>query len=373
MCGKLWEATVHRLFIFAASIGLAVFSQTYGSEEIAHEDSVPRHREEPAMDQPQSYSWGINPSDRTCLKSNAVSLNMEYLIWRAEEDDLGFALTNSSRSLQSNGEIERLGFKWDSGVRIGADWKTPYDGWDVLLDWTWYGNLSEKRVTAPTGDGNLGIDPWWLNPGTTRVGLAKAKWHLCLNAIDIEVARPFLLSNHLIIRPFIGTRLGVIHRQFQVYYQAQPGSSGEDPGSSKAWNKYWGIGPRFGVATDWRLRWNFYFFGNLATDILYGPSSGILRVKQEVGGETAKVIDPHFWRLLNHLQMSTGFGWGKCLNKNKVHLDAQIAWEVNQWQKVPAFMAPGGNQLGDAVGFSNSNSNRNLDLNGVTLSLFLGF
>jgi hypothetical protein len=378
------------MLMFFASLLLALSTQGYSLGSDREEAPVGNEvAQQPAPSQNSNasnaqkccsckYNWGINPSARECPnnKQDGYYGTAEWLFWRAEEDDVSLALKNSFTTVGNHGQIVRMNYEWDSGFRLGAGWNTPYDAWDFAINYTWYLNTSKLRIN-PLGTNStfLGLDAFWMPNlgGTNRVNSLTARWDCKMQIGDAEVARDYFVGDKLSFRPYLGARFAEINRELTVNYGPQNSAGSPNlntPGSVYTENNFWGIGPRFGVGGDWRLKHHFYLFGNVGTSLLYGHANGRYRVNQTFLGETVRIVDPTFWKPLSNIETKIGFGWGSCINCNRLLLSFQVAWEASQWFKVPAF---GTNNQTDAVSIGATNSNRNLGTQGLTVSAYLGF
>lgn len=221
----------------------------------------------------------------------------EPLFWKATEEGLTYAITGSFDLLSQgntfyklnleNGRSHQPKFGWHWGFKMGIGYEIPHDGWDLFADWTRYIHSASDRVsrdgdtninhfTATGGTGQF-VSPFWVaqlfaSPGLLNVG--EARWNLHLDLIDLELGREFLISRFLSLRPFIGLRNGWIDQKYNLFFlgfdfEVSPTTLGRQINVDME-NKFWGIGCRGGLNTQWFLGKGFSVYGNGAFSFLDG-------------------------------------------------------------------------------------------------------
>ncbi len=335
----------------------------------------------------------LNPSAR-CYLDNGFEASADFLYWKPEQSKLPFAFVNTNPNREDTGFIQFINFDWSPGVRVGLGWNTDYDGWNLNADWTWMRNKSNTKVDFVTRsplDGlfllnelrGVHVPSFYVetnSDNTTTIpnislGSAKASWKLLYNMFDLELSKPYSVSRRLDLTPSIGVQGGWISRHLDLFYDVMPFDDGG--WSQNDETNYWGVGPRFGLDTDWKLgNCGFELFGDFASALLFGQcfneyhditlyteggailSDNLIRITRE----------PKRTRLVPTIQMALGLGWNKCFNYSchdyYVNLDA--AWEVNYYWNLSNFFQVQGKQAA-------YNSSASLDLSGLTLNAQFGF
>lgn len=328
----------------------------------------------------------LNPSAR-CYQDNGFAASADFLYWKAGQPNLPYAFVNTDPLHQDIGFLKYIDFEWSPGVRVGLGWDTDYDGWSLNANWTWLRNKSQSSVgfvTVPDAPSfpnfaNLqgvhiptiviAIDPV-LHTNTianVALGSISASWKMMYNMFDVVLSKPYSVSRKLDLTPSIGVQGGWITRRLGLIYDTQPFENVVTETSNQ--NKYWGVGPRFGLNTDWKLGdCGFELFGNLASALLFGASfdERLHNLEEEVS--TNITIDSGRAQIAPTLQMIFGLGWNKCFTYSchdyYVNLDA--AWEVNYYWNLQNFLMLQGNQ-------ALYNSPSTLDMNGLSLHASFGF
>lgn len=348
------------------------------------------------------YNRNVNPP-AACMNPcvNDIFVTGAFLWWLTDENDfsLGFnqktpyvTPTSTVIGLGANGNIINFDYQWDPGFRVGLGWQShSAEGWDIVLDWTWYLNKTTQTESAvnttpssPSVNAGQGIVPFWgssflaANP---FYGNMKADYRLHYNMIDLELGRDFFVSCALSLRPFLSVEGGWIHREWNVLYTdfLAPVSLGSflasDSYSTKS--NYWGVGPRAGLGGNWWLGAGFKLFGNLSGSLLSGritKNTASLTDSSFTGGVTSTDIqtwtnDPLF-RVVPHLQAAVGAAYDICFSCEQYRFSISAGWEVNEFWNVSKVIFTDTNTSANGSGvttpFNRANRSNNIALSGLT-------
>lgn len=309
----------------------------------------------------------------------------EFLWWRAENQGftIAFNQTVNSTSIPSIGKIVQFDTEWDPGFRVGTGWNSGTGDWDVEASWTWYNNRSKQtnHVAVAAASAGEGFYPVWPVASTisssTDLGPyteVKADWNLVLNAVDVALSKALLNQKNFSLHLFWGARGAWLYQTFHNHFFSPIATrvSASVPNFEfDGDNDYWGVGPRTGLESEWRLGKGFSFIGKTATALLYGHGA----VKHlSKGPNSAGVsvihhsIDQDFNQLAPYLQLLLGFKWETDV-RNRFSFGIQAAWEANYWW----------NQFNIPVSFEKfvspmpSVGNSPLSIEGLNLSLQFDF
>jgi hypothetical protein len=272
---------------------------------------------------------------RGCSPEGGVYFSADFLWWRAENHGLSAAFENQSESV-SDGSIFRVSPAWDPGFRLGLGWNTSYDGWDLLLNWTWYENnaSSTKTRNGIAFGSQQGFYPMWPHAHSPYgpFQTAGVTYRILYNAIDFEIGRAVFTSKKLSFRPFWGPRAAWLSQTFQTRFTT-PLSNSADPQKSEGRDVYWGIGPRAGTAAEWHVGSGFSVVGLVAAAALYGNARVRFQNQELTNG--AYVLERKFTddfdQLAPQLQLLLGLQWGSCLWTDRYYLAFSAVWETNYW------------------------------------------
>ena len=338
----------------------------------------------------------MNPSDR-CYLENRFDISASFLWWKAEQPDLPCSFVNTDPNPdngQNFGFIDYINFGWKPGFRVEGCWETNYDGWNLSTNYTWMENESHAhsgKMTNPEvglftqlsdfrGDHPpypiFDTDVGTFTTVTFNLGLgtASAKWKMQYNMFDLQLGKPYLVSPKLALTPFIGGLGGWIKRDLKIIYS-------NEPFSDSSWHQhfisnYWGVGPRLGFNSDWKIGSGFEFFGNFASALLFGSNYGekalcsvFVGAEPLVSRLQADLYRKHGkTRIVPAIQMMIGLGWNDCFNWNchDYYIDLSAAWEVNYYWNFQNFL----NNQAIQAAYVHPTS---LELGGLTASATVGF
>lgn len=289
-----------------------------------------------------SATLGIFASETASCPSSGFKLQkwdffVDILLWRA--DQIGtWALsaldvsTNLLTNVIVDVEPNNVLFDWSTGFRGGASYCLDRDHWDLQLFYTWF--HTQKRMQAP-GIGALSafLGNWLtfgLNPFSSPIA-ANIRWAILLNMFDWQLSRNYFASKTISFRPSLGVKGGWIHQNIHSHWQLPE----QVFSTENLENYFWGIGPKAGLDTQWRLldrgNHSFYLFADTAIALLSGCWT--FKDEQKTTSDTSltSFVIPKTYAGTFMLQGLMGFGWDVCLNQNQSKLTMQLGLETQVW------------------------------------------
>ncbi|NGX60021.1 MAG: hypothetical protein KR126chlam3_01183 [Chlamydiae bacterium] len=231
----------------------------------------------------------------------------DFLYWYARETNLSYALeivTTPESFPQADllkpvpafapKKTHHVDTKWDPGFRVGIGTNFSCDGWDSLLQWTYYKNENKdaKTVTgfgpdpsaAETDPGITFLLNQWFNASFMRFNepmvfnKVSAKWQLHFNQLDWEIGRKYWLSPCFTMRPYLGLRGAWIKTEFgtsSIFAMANTISPSQFTSKDGLYkddftNRSWGGGILGGIQPNWHICQNFILFGNVEMALIWG-------------------------------------------------------------------------------------------------------
>lgn len=332
-----------------------------------------------ALEQRKTANGMVNPSGRPEVKDGAdVFFTGDFLIWQAHENGLGYVIKSKGPNV-TDAVTKEMHFKYDPGFRVGFGWNTPHDGWDLYANWTCFTSNASGHKNNHGGV----MYPVLFNQvfstqfNNSSPSSAKAHFNLHLNMIDLELGREFFVSKWLTLRPFIGMTTAWINQRMHAEYKGfQTTSNNFVSYVNHMKNKYWGIGVRPGLNTQWGLGSGFSFYGNTALSLLYGyfQLDGHQYTKNTFG-PVANYVDiehsPRVGRAIAEMQL--GIRWEHMLANDHVHFSMQAGWENLMFFEQNQFESLLAGREGNAFKGSVVSNQGDLTIQGYTISLRLDF
>jgi Legionella pneumophila major outer membrane protein precursor len=292
----------------------------------------------------------VNPPARPLVEDFDVNLFGDLLIWQAHQNNLPIAIKNKATNFTSTSgyqnfqeaTVKHLHHNYDTGLRLGVDFDTMYDGWDVCLTWLSFDADADKSVFASGNQElfpsrlNLLIAPFIADSDDFAVtpapvyGKAHARWKSFLNQIDFDLGREFFVSRRLTLRPHFGLRTTWIRQHLKTEYSdgiiiiGRPTMSDT---SVKEKNKWWGIGLEGGLDASWMLGEEFSLYANLAAAIESGFQK--VKVSQEIESTDTTFEDlKDSYRISRPiLDLQLGLKWDRMLANGSYNFGFHFGWE----------------------------------------------
>ena len=292
-----------------------------------------------------------------------LCLDAEFLWWIAQQDGLIFAQTGVNSVGPSNfvGDVKQIKPHWEPGCRVGLRWNTPYDQWDLFLNWTYYHSNAHDSAKGS-------LLTLWGHPSfdvADTATFAKAHWHLDLNLADLECGRSFWVGKKFSLRPFLGLRGAWIYQNFKIHYDYNV--TPVVTGRLKMTNNFGGGGIRAGCDARFAFSRGWSAYGLISYALLYGSFN--TDYKEKESSTLIGVSDDNFQQGLSASQLVLGIRWDTYFSGCRTHAALYAGWEQNFWvglNKTTHFV----HQLHEA----NMNKySSNLSLQGGTAGLLFDF
>lgn len=287
-----------------------------------------------AMEDSQNGCCVLNPPARPFNACDwGIYLKVDPFVWQAHASGIAPAIETSSSPLFFNSDgksqVKNFNFDWDWGFRLGLGCNLPHDGWDTLLQWTYWKTSASKTIPVPaTG----ALFPRLGHPGVVFIQSAtglEGKWDLKLDFLDLENGRAFYVSRFFSLRPFAGLRSAWLNQHLNTTYDGIGIGSAPALAVNQS-NRYWGLGIRGGLDMQWGFSSNWSLFSNYSSSLLYNYFS-VKHKETELGANGAEVEQfdvVNFYHLgtsITDMQIGVRFDWSSC--DECFHLGLDLGWE----------------------------------------------
>ncbi len=280
-----------------------------------------------ALEQRRGSNGMINPPARPVVRDGTdLWVQAEVLYMNATEDGLAYAIKTTSTLPVVDGNVKNVKYDWSWGFRAGLGYNLPHDGWDALLNWTWFQSRESKtdKPAAPEILVSTQIAP---TQAAVADSSASGRSSLHLNFLDFELGREFFVSKWLTLRPFVGARGAWVNRNFKTNYV----NTSAVKLAAHDHNRFRGGGVRAGLDTQWGLGSGWSFFGDLALSLIYGTQR--LHSHQDsttTAGVQARIQHVHDnWMAVRPmLDLGVGLRWDHLFGCNDAYrIRIQLGWE----------------------------------------------
>jgi hypothetical protein len=198
--------------------------------------------------------------------AQGLSTFADLLIWSASEETASpwATVITEPTDLSIVYTAPNIYFNTKPGFRGGFIYDGEPVSWDTKLYWTYFATNAKSEF--PTSLTQL------ITPGSFSGFLSKdfffgasSKWQLFLNMIDAEIGHQFNVGDTFSVRPSIGIKGGWINQTIHSKYDAYIYTS-----TDKIRNNFSGLGPSFGLETEWNIINNLDLIANFQTAFLWG-------------------------------------------------------------------------------------------------------
>lgn len=332
-----------KFFACLLLIALSLSGELFSSEEM-REISMFQSDEKASLGMTLSTSTRLRKAEdaiqelkksRGTRNSHCGYLNVDFLCWRGQGSDWGFAGVDDIMSNPRNVGIKgvRGEPKWKPGIRMEVGFSTPLD-WNISFLWTYYHNRSTSAIAKQAGI----EDPFFDLFGTTYSSAS----HINYNTLDLELSTNLSLLNYFTYKPFIAARCLLLRNGYRNHLDGglPVGMSGISPDATNViHHHFWGLGPLVGSTAYFRLgKSGLDLFGTLAASLLCGRVSLKQDVGQNVTFSTTQTgpafnfeFRDAFYDLKTSLQLLLGLQWKKWFDHDKRAVSLDVSWEANYW------------------------------------------
>lgn len=213
-------------------------------------------------------------------------------------------------------------FKWNTGYRAGAGYET--DKCKIEGLWTHFrGNGKRHNHECFQEDSE-----------TTNHGKVKIKF----DQIDLAFACNYHAACSLTFKPFAGVRAARIREHIKALLITEialfPDTLALEKRAFDHKQKYWGVGPLFGVEGDWEIGCGFGLYGAVATSLLYGEykvefdDAEIFTapVSKQIAGTNKRHTHAFDW----NIDLAVGISWHTCIC-NQSEFTVKLGFEQHQY------------------------------------------
>lgn len=289
-------------------------------------------------------------------KAGAWLFDAEYFLMASRSPGREYAIVGTTPVLGPVGVIKSVDSgNYNSGFRLGAGYRFPGEGVEVMFRYTFLHTSSGDSSAAPAGQTLFATE---THPGLiVQVASARARTSVNLNLFDVEIGKRFDLSDSTTARLFAGPRFANIDQKFEATYQG--GDVNRDDVRRRLF--FDGGGVRAGGEVQWRFfdQVGTYFRG--AGSLMTGRFRGDL---SETGNGTPVVnVSEKFTRVVPNLEMGLG------LMYQSGNWRMSVGYEFSTWFD----MVDGIDFVSDAHPAKMGSKTGNLSFDGVVFRSELAF
>jgi hypothetical protein len=257
-------------------------------------------------------------------KSNRLFTTADVLLWKAQQDDLGFAIKSKNQTVIRKGKGKYPKFNWDWGFRVGLGYNIPHDLWDIRGSYTRFKTQTRTKENVSSSEF---LFPTWSYQSTGYVSQALAQWNMNLQLGDVEVGRAVLASKSISLRPFFGVRGAWIYQKYNISYKGGSALPLEETNDVSMKNNFWGVGGRIGLDSTWAIAKGWSFFGDGALSLLSGYFDVQQKDQLRKSDTTALSITDRPSKMISIFDLALGLQYDTFFDRNRYHLGIKMGYE----------------------------------------------
>ena len=293
-----------------------------------------------ALEQRRGANGMINPPARPVVKNGTnLWLQADALLLQPAEDGLGYAIETNTSVIPTtaglDGKVKNVSYDWSWGFRAGLGYNFDHDGWDALLNWTWFRSheSDNKNGLVPVV---FAVTETSYATSVATVRNAEGISHLHLSLLDFELGREFFVSKWLTLRPHFGARAAWISRKYEGEY-GQTETLGQitfTRAEAKNQNRFRAGGARTGLNAQWGLGCGWSFFSEFAMSLLYGKQRlHATQDNRDTAATESRILDVHnSWTAVRAMtDLAAGIRWDHLFNGDSYRIRLQLGWEQHMF------------------------------------------
>jgi hypothetical protein len=306
-------------------------------------------------------------------------ITADFIWWKPTQQGLEYAssgvINNLGESLTTRGNVHSPNFSFTPGFKVGLGVNLPYDGWDLTAEYTWIRD-NHNKDTVSKSNGNISpsvfIGSNLITPQNIAsigdITRAVCHWDFRFNVIDAELGRSHYISQHLILRPFIGLKGTWQTHIWKANYTANSvtANGSTSSGTARMYQNHqlWGIGARSGLDTTWNLTDAFSIFGNFALSAVWTDYSvdrdDTFQPANTDGAEIVRTHDGSYY-VKNIVEFQLGMMGQWWFSNDDYHLAVSLGYDQQVWINYGNFI------------YLIDNGQADLSLHGLTLKFRFDF
>jgi hypothetical protein len=255
------------------------------------------------------------------LLSQGPYFNAAVLYWQAEEIGLAYAI-KSDLAFSSSAQVLNPSFQFSPGFNVGVGYRLPHDHWDLSLQFTHFNTHADDTHRAKNG--KVFFPVWDIPDPLSYADQTTMHWRLHLGIVDALLSKRIPVVKTLTLQPTLGISYAWIRQKYHLFYLG--GSFSAEGGREiRTKNKYWGVGPAFGLKSLWECYSQVFLFAQGSGAILFGD----FYLHQDEDTQESKLLGIHNSYRANSpmMEYSLGVQWEKEFDGALKRLSLMLAWD----------------------------------------------
>ncbi len=296
---------------------------------------------------------GVKNAQKEKPNNDRFSLTGEFLYLQPKIDHVPYVASSKPLVLiapfTTQGftdlDAHQVHFGFNPAFRLGVgyqsrhDKKSPYNYWDIALNWTDFRTRAHGSISAGP---DLVLGRMWSQLAIAEMVTehASAKQKLNLDTIDLELGRDLVFTRKFTLRPHIGLRGAIIDQDLDAVYDGVVAGSPYPPlvvvGTAQSIadvdQDFHGIGLRGGLDLQWNLKWGLGLYGQSAVSLLWSKFDVSMKENYTSSVSTfSGNSSSHFHTGKSAFELELGLNWEVFAWREKVRFAFNAGYQFNYW------------------------------------------
>jgi hypothetical protein len=268
---------------------------------------------------------------------------VEFLYWEGVEESLRYAMKNWTAVTPSSPIVNQK-LHYSPGARASIYAPLCFDEWEVGLVYTYfYSTPPTTHVEDPEGDLLASLNFALISSAVEQPAYsATGRWNLKMNVLDLELVRPFVISQSLMLQPLMGGKACFVRQKIDVHYDYlydhpnyfnqgyEPETDASNARHIRAHSSVWAVGPEFGCEMRFLIPKHISLSIKGAFSALLGNFSGSTSYSDYKGLTTEALITENKTAMFEVGQLQCALSkWWRI--KSESSLELTLGWESQIW------------------------------------------
>ncbi len=192
-----------------------------------------------------------------------------FTYWQPLEEGLELGLITNSNAFTptTNGRVIQTEFQYEPGFKTTLHLGGFPDHWSMQIHYLYFRTSTQ---TAETVSSQSKLYTNRLQEANAAFAdSVRSSWKARMEHIDTDIARACYTGQKLLFTPYFGGRLLLFRQTINTTYQGGQITAASNEASQFARSRSWGLGPKTGILSSWRLPLGFSIEGENAFSLLY--------------------------------------------------------------------------------------------------------
>jgi len=288
--------------------------------------------------------------------------------------EFAYTENDTAVSYPVEGDLKEAKDNWSWGINAFVGYNFDHDGYDMKITNSYFDTSASSTANAGFGGAvvplraSTYIVDETSETSFTNCSESKSQLSITYDLLGLELGRDFYVSQYLAIRPFIGLLSSWMWLENNISY-----SGGEELTVNSVYvedhSNWWGIGPQFGLNSEYGLGGGFSIFADTKGALTYGRFR-VYHTEDFSGTANPEAeVKAYGHRIVPYVQAVLGVSYEFTTDNNKNHFLLRAGYNTQYFFGANQMLRPSNN---GAINYI-TRQNNNLQTQGLILDASWAF